>query len=260
MSEYDDKISFWKLLNDKKIVIPIIQRDYAQGREGKEFLRERFLGQLFNAMQDNATPLVLDFVYGSVEDDTLYPLDGQQRLTTLWLLHWYLALCAGTLHEDKKVLERFSYETRISSKTFGQKLCGITQPYQPQKHGIASFVRNQTWFYSGYEQDPTIQSMLRMLNGTNISDNNKMDITDGIEEYCIKTGLTKERAQELLERLKSDNAPIRFYLLNMEDKNMPLTDDLYIKMNARGKVLTDFENFKVDLLKRGIPHSGERYE
>ena len=256
MSEYDDKISFWKLLNDKKIVIPIIQRDYAQGREGKEFLRERFLGQLFNAMQDNATPLVLDFEYGSVEDDTLYPLDGQQRLTTLWLLHWYLALCAGTLHEDKKVLERFSYETRISSKTFGQKLCGITQPYQPQKHGIASFVRNQTWFYSGYEQDPTIQSMLRMLNGTNISDNNKMDITDGIEEYCIKTGLTKERAQELLERLKSDNAPIRFYLLNMEDKNMPLTDDLYIKMNARGKVLTDFENFKVDLLKYKLS-SGE---
>lgn len=35
----------------------------------------------------------------------------------------------------------------------------------------------------------------------------------------------------------------------MEDKNMPLTDDLYIKMNARGKVLTDFENFKADLLK-----------
>ena len=35
----------------------------------------------------------------------------------------------------------------------------------------------------------------------------------------------------------------------MEDKNMPLADDLYIKMNARGKVLTDFENFKVDLLK-----------
>lgn len=30
---------------------------------------------------------------------------------------------------------------------------------------------------------------------------------------------------------------------------MPLTDDLYIKMNARGKALTDFENFKADLLK-----------
>ena len=244
-----DKVSFWKLLNEKKIIIPIIQRDYAQGREGKEFLRERFLGQLFDALKDNANPLVLDFVYGSVENNTLYPLDGQQRLTTLWLLHWYLALCAGTLSEDKKVLERFSYETRISSRTFCQKLCSVTQSYQPQTHGIATFVRNQTWFYSAYEQDPTIQSMLRMLNGTDISDSNKMDITDGIEEYCIKTGLTKEKAKELLERLKGEDAPISFYLLNMEDKNMPLADDLYIKMNARGKVLTDFENFKVDLLK-----------
>lgn len=248
MSKNNDKVSFWKLLNEKKIIIPIIQRDYAQGREGKEFLRERFLGQLFDALK-GTKPLVLDFVYGSVENNTLYPLDGQQRLTTLWLLHWYLALCAGTLSEDKKVLERFSYETRISSRTFCQKLCSVTQSYQPQTHGIATFVRNQTWFYSAYEQDPTIQSMLRMLNGTDISDSNKMDITDGIEEYCIKTGLTKEKAKELLERLKGEDAPISFYLLNMEDKNMPLADDLYIKMNARGKVLTDFENFKVDLLK-----------
>lgn len=248
MSMNNDKVSFWKLLNDKKIVIPIIQRDYAQGREGREFLRERFLGQLFDALK-GTKPLVLDFVYGSAEGDTFYPLDGQQRLTTLWLLHWYLALRAGTLSEDKKVLEKFSYETRISSRTFCQKLCGITQSDQPQQHGIAAFVRNQTWFYSAYEQDPTVQSMLRMLNGTDISDSNKMDITDGIEEYCIKTGLTKEKAKELLKRLKGEDAPISFYLLSMEDKNMPLTDDLYIKMNARGKVLTDFENFKVDLLK-----------
>lgn len=249
MSKNNDKVSFWKLLNEKKIIIPIIQRDYAQGREGKEFLRERFLGQLFDALK-GTKPLVLDFVYGSVEADTFYPLDGQQRLTALWLLHWYLALYAGTLPEDGKMLKRFSYETRISSRTFCQKLCSVTQPYKPQKHGIATFVRNQTWFYSAYEQDPTIQSMLCMLNGTDISDNNKMEITDGIEEYCIKTGLTKEKAKELLKRLKGEAAPIGFYLLNMEDKNMPLADDLYIKMNARGKVLTDFENFKVDLLKK----------
>lgn len=104
MSKNNDKVSFWKLLNEKKIIIPIIQRDYAQGREGKEFLRERFLGQLFDALKDNANPLVLDFVYGSVENNTLYPLDGQQRLTTLWLLHWYLALCAGRCLKTRRCL------------------------------------------------------------------------------------------------------------------------------------------------------------
>ena len=249
MTEYSKNISFWSLLISKKIVIPIIQRDYAQGRIGKEYLRERFLGQLFDALQQQNTELVLDFVYGSVEKGVLYPLDGQQRLTTLWLLHWYLALCAGTLEEDKKVLQRFSYETRVSSRTFCQKLCEIDESYTPQKHGIAAFIRNQRWYYSAYEQDPTIQSMLRMLDGTNIKDSNATDITDSIEEYFININ-TEGKALELLEKLKDkEKAPIKFYLLNMEDKNMPLTDDLYIKMNARGKALTDFENFKADLLK-----------
>lgn len=248
MTEYSKNISFWSLLASKKIVIPIIQRDYAQGRIGKEYLRERFLGQLFAALQGDAKPLVLDFVYGSVEADTFYPLDGQQRLTTLWLLHWYLALCAGTLNEDKATLQRFSYETRVSSRTFCQKLCDINEEYKPKNHGIRSFIRNQRWYYSIYDQDPTIQSMLRMLEGTDIKDSNETDIIDGIEEYYLKW--TKDRALELLERLKDEEkASVKFYLLNMEDKNMPLTDDLYIKMNARGKVLTDFENFKADLLK-----------
>lgn len=250
MTEYGNNISFWGLLTSKKIVIPIIQRDYAQGRIGKEYLRERFLGQLFDALQDGSDSLVLDFVYGTVEEDTFYPLDGQQRLTTLWLLHWYLALCAGTLSEDSAVLQRFSYETRVSSRTFCQMLCNIDEKYEPKNHGIRSFIRNQRWYYSTYDQDPTIQSMLRMLEGTDAEDNDMIDIKDGIEEYCVKYNFTKERATTLLERLKDrDNAPIRFNMLNIEGENMPLTDDLYIKMNARGKILTDFENFKADLLK-----------
>ena len=250
MTEYSKNISFWSLLTSKKIIIPIIQRDYAQGRIGKEFLRERFLGQLFDALQESSNSLVLDFVYGSVEDDTFYPLDGQQRLTALWLLHWYLALCAGTLNEDKAVLQRFSYETRVSSRTFCQKLCDINEKYKPKNHGIRSFIRNQRWYYSIYDQDPTIQSMLRMLGGTDIKDSSETDIIDGIEECYIKREFTEEKAKTLLKRLKDgESAPVKFYLLNMEDKNMPLTDDLYIKMNARGKILTDFENFKADLLK-----------
>lgn len=31
----------------------------------------------------------LDFIYGNLDGDTFLPLDGQQRLTTLFLLHWY---------------------------------------------------------------------------------------------------------------------------------------------------------------------------
>lgn len=48
----------------KKIVIPIIQRDYAQGRENPDVnrMRTRFLSSLHDAI-DKQHPITLDFVY-----------------------------------------------------------------------------------------------------------------------------------------------------------------------------------------------------
>lgn len=70
----------------KKIVIPIIQRDYAQGRENPDVnrMRTRFLSSLHDAI-DKQHPITLDFVYGDVDGNGIMtPLDGQQRLTTLF--------------------------------------------------------------------------------------------------------------------------------------------------------------------------------
>ena len=129
------KISFWDFISTHKVVIPIIQRDYAQGRKGKEELRKGFLTNLKQAL-DNKLPndeeyLKLDFVYGATDDQVLYPLDGQQRLTTLWLLHWFIALRAGELNEANcKILSRFSYETRVSSREFCERMCNPGQTHQ----------------------------------------------------------------------------------------------------------------------------------
>ena len=93
------------------IEIPIIQRDYAQGRPDDETraIRRRFaravVDAAYGAPDVPAGGLGLDFVYGGVHarkrDDEqhqlLEPLDGQQRLTTLYLLHWYVASRAGVL-------------------------------------------------------------------------------------------------------------------------------------------------------------------
>ena len=93
--ELSKKYSFWNLLKDptiEKIRIPIIQRDYAQGREGKEYLRKRFLEALIDETLDKEDKTqLLDFVYGKQQNNEVNPLDGQQRLTTLWLLHGYIA-------------------------------------------------------------------------------------------------------------------------------------------------------------------------
>ena len=243
MSNNTKAISFWNFLKENTIEIPIIQRDYAQGRLGKETLRKNFLRDLKNAL-DKGETIKLDFVYGSTENDILNPLDGQQRLTTLWLLHWYIALRAGELSEDNcMIFRKFTYETRISSREFCQNLC-VPEYFQNfDGKDIVRFITKQTWFYSAWKQDPTIQSMLRMLGGTKIVDKKGEDIVDGIEE--IFQGTSEDGFKLYWENITTKEV-IVFYHLPLED--FGLSDDLYIKMNARGKQLTSFENFKADLI------------
>lgn len=87
--------NFNNIIKEYCIQIPIIQRDYAQGRGDDEIneIRNNFLETILSNLLQEKT-LHLDFVYGSIKpqtDKTVFvPLDGQQRLTTLFLLHWYL--------------------------------------------------------------------------------------------------------------------------------------------------------------------------
>ena len=92
----------------KKIIIPIIQRDYAQGRKGSDVtrVRERFLESLYKAVTEKT--ITLDFVYGDIDENgNMTPLDGQQRLTTLFLLHWYAAKKEKIAEEDYAFLKKF---------------------------------------------------------------------------------------------------------------------------------------------------------
>lgn len=241
-------MSFWKFMNDNIIEIPIIQRDYAHGRLGKENLRKNFLADLKKAL-DNESPykdtsMKLDFIYGSIENGKLNPLDGQQRLTTLWLLHWYIALRAKQLSEvNCSIFRKFTYETRISSREFCENLCMPEHFTNYSGNDIVGFIINKTWFYSAWKQDPTIQSMLRMLGGTKVADKKGEDIIDGIEELFQNTN---EDVFKDYWRLLTEKDAIVFYHLPLSD--FGLSDDLYIKMNARGKQLTGFENFKADII------------
>ncbi|MBK8448724.1 MAG: DUF262 domain-containing protein [Saprospiraceae bacterium] len=114
------------------IQIPMIQRDYAQGRADEVEIRSRFLKSIFNALVKNEN-LELDFVYGSIKelDKKIHfiPLDGQQRLTTLFLLHWYIGkreLKANELDLLLTTLKGFTYATRSSARDFCEKLMSIS--------------------------------------------------------------------------------------------------------------------------------------
>src|SRR5436190_24262447 len=112
MSEFKPPVSFCQLLADyERVEVPLIQRDFAQGRASQKDVRNDFLGALHDALAlpvgDAQLPLNLDFVYGSIEAAgslRFLPLDGQQRLTTLFLLHWYLAWRDERLPDFKAML------------------------------------------------------------------------------------------------------------------------------------------------------------
>jgi hypothetical protein len=204
-----------------KIVVPIIQRDYAQGRMLPEItrIRNRFLNALFNAVEGDQ--ITLDFIYGDIDSNgTMTPLDGQQRLTTLFLLHWYAVKKENIDSKEYAFLKMFSYETRYSARDFCVNLVDFNPVFIENTH-ISEQIKNQYWFPMSWTKDQTISSMLVMI--------------DAIHNKFINV-------ENLWQKLKSKK--ITFYFLPIKD--MGLTDELYIKMNSRGKPLTQFEHFKAE--------------
>ena len=236
MTATGTQISFKQLMSlHPRIRIPMIQRDYAQGRPAAEDVREEFLDTLQQAFtftpSGDARHLNLDFIYGSVEADSasaFLPLDGQQRLTTLFLLHWYLAWRDGCQADFCQVFRegtgsRFSYSVRPSSSEFFDELVNFWPEREAVKGtSLTGLITNQAWYFRYWRLDPTIQSCLTMLGAIH-------------ERFADVTGA--------YARLTDEHQPvITFQLLDLD--HFGLSDDLYIKMNARGKPLTPFETFK----------------
>lgn len=219
-SPYTDKSG--KTVEIKRIEIPKIQRDFAYGRidERNRRKRDNFLDTLFDAV--NGKPTTLDFIYGDIKENILTPLDGQQRLTTLFLLYWYAAKKETIAETEINFLRNFSYETRPSARKFCESITTKTFELNGEEI-ISEQIKDRNWFPLEWQHDATISSMLVML--------------DAIQAKfsCI---------ENLFQKLES----ISFYFLPIED--MGLTDELYIKMNSRGKPLTQFEHFKAEFEKQ----------
>ena len=220
-SEYSDAISF---------EIPIIQRDYAQGRsdERSKEIRKTFLGSLIAAVENYPQKNIeLDFVYGKRNKNKVYLLDGQQRITTLYLLHWYLAqrLQKPSLLKDVAL----SYRVRQYADEFTQKISDESTQIDFTSSIPSQAICNCTWFFDAWKHDPTVKGMLNTL--------------DTIHELLKDKKISEERYWQPLEE-----GAVTFYWLDLEEHH--LTDELYLKMNARGKQLSNFENFKASLVKR----------
>ncbi len=280
------------LLSTHQIEIPVIQRDYAQGRTEKRVnqIRVNFVESLLEALFTKEK-ISLGFVYGKIEGKEqelilqnnreavnvmltavksyansldlgiqynlkskqrssttpytkLIPLDGQQRLTTLFLLHWYLIQRLGgeAIQERLDVLAGFGYQTRKTTRDFclaitnGENKLALDS-FKFEK--LSDSIVNNTWFLRNWLRDPSIKGMLVMLDEINTQVNKvNEDVTNTFET--------------LWESLIAHKL-IQFDFLDLDELRQ--TDELYVKMNARGKPLSDFEHFKAWLqqeTKEGI--------
>lgn len=222
-----DIYSFYELVEKYEVKIPILQRDYAQGRENNIAICENFLKALKESVLQDKT-INLDFIYGNLDNGTFLPLDGQQRLTTLFLLHWYAAEKEHIAGGCREILKKFSYETRLSSRRFCESLLDNTIAIDSAGNSIGEQILDSKWFYLSWKHDPTIRAMLRSIDLIHTT----FKEVDGLWPALVKS------------------RKIVFHLLILE--NFGLSDDLYIKMNARGRLLTPFENLKAEIQDKAI--------
>lgn len=224
--------TFLELLRQGGIFIPLIRRDYAQGRqqESVQELRDHFLEALHHALT-RREGLQLDFVCGLRCAGGFIPLDGQQRLTTLFLLHWYTleeaAEPGASEGSEPSLLSCFRYETRSTTAGFLRELLAHRRELLEGSKALGSVraaVEDQCWYQASWSDDPSVVGMLVMLDA----------IEKRFKAQCRKL------TPEVLER-------ITFLLVTLNEQTDP--DLLYRKINSRGRKLSAYENFKAELLQ-----------
>ena len=259
-----------QLFSANGIEIPLIQRDYVQGRVheitnktseslSKRYTEERnkrnkFVTELLTALL-SGEPKNLTFIYGikckndkpESHDFSFMPIDGQQRLTTLFLLCWYVHHKVSSIEvpsELLKGLKSFRFKTRPTSDFFCE--CLFAEGFKHAgKDRISENIKAQPWFGDNWEKDPSVYAMLQML--------------DEIERQIIEIEEKGTDLRTIAENLYSGHI-IQFEILDM--KEYKLTDALYVKMNARGKPLTEFEILKAKIIKilreefKDVEHKG----
>lgn len=241
---------FKKLINDYIIYVPEFQRNYLQGDDSNEsikYKRDRLLDDIFNCIESQSKSINLGFIYGRVEESykgkLFYPYDGQQRLTTLYFLYLLIYFKFNKYDEIDSIKEKLSYQTRISTNRFIESFLSwildskekdniYNDFWNKDGKDLKGFIMSQDWFMmTEWNYDVSIINMLSII--VEISRRIKENLGD-------KTGIVN-----FID--KDENNPFQFDFIYVDD--ISKSDDLYIKINARGKALSPFENLKSDIDK-----------
>jgi hypothetical protein len=234
----------------EQIIIPEIQRDYVWGKEQVTGLLNSIKDDFLN--YQNKMPTIqagndqtyidfykrkfltsnIGFIYAYNDDqypDRYFLIDGQQRITTIFLTMLVLAKRNKLLKERFKrtfynnEISKLDYKVRETSHDF---LINFI-PFSLDRTGD---IKDQKWYYSEYEQDKTIQSIICNFKNLYI--------------YFDSLKVNEEEFYKYIE----DYTELRYFDTNLSEQG----EELYIYMNARGEQIQSHENLKAELLSRVI--------
>lgn len=248
------------LFSLNNMIIPEIQREYVWGNNCD--VLEKFLKE----MESKASPcenchhvhtnknINVGFLYSykpsyvKFESERIldeFLIDGQQRITTLFLLLLYratieeriddfIAICRA---DENDVEMGFNYKVRSLTQQFLVQLIHHAKNEGSQAFDFISDLENSPyWFLDDYKNDPTIKSMISALKSIQKIFGNRSNfyfdyLLTNIHFWHFKTEVTSQG------------------------------EELYITMNSRGEQLTDNEMQKARTLPSSeLYNYGKKWE
>lgn len=221
--ENNDKISLNTLLKNYIVYIPDMQRDYCWGvttiNNTDITLFENFINTLEQNINENRKDFTMGLFYGYTESKRLYLCDGQQRITSLYLILLY-GYKLGLVNEDiltRNNITTLQYAVRDSSLFF------LNDLFVHIKHieKIES-IKYTDWYINEYNNDDTIINIMASLNTLEINYENNIESLNKLIAYILNE--------------------INFIFIDMDTRENG--EETYVLLNTTGEPLTRIENLK----------------
>ncbi len=169
-----------------------------------------------------------DYYVFNDRNDDVYLIDGQQRLTTLFLALFYFALKENHNYVDFKSLFRF--DERLEKLAFDYRVRTLTHNFLIELVAHCKTlddlvgIDQKNWFLTDFADDVTVKAMIGTINKL---------------EYHFKN--------ENVEYYQFIKKQVRFWHFKTEETSQG--EELYITMNSRGQQLADNETVRAKLFE-----------
>lgn len=223
---------------DRKIVIPDMQREYcwpstlSTGQNCSlvtSYVRD--LIRLFNDKTDSRMGLIYAY---ELPANQIQLCDGQQRITTIYLLVGCLTKIISRInkclyHQAENVLisefERHDdYEPRLQYAIRESTLMFLRDLVSNYFLGEDTDIKNADWYFSSYNEDPSIQNILKAIDEINL---------------IVSENIAADLLSYILRK-------ISFLYFDMQSRKYG--EEQFVVLNTTGKPLTLSEHLKPRLI------------